>query len=610
MKSKTLNRIGFISSNAIRQVLVSVFGMIIPFMVIHYSSKEIWGEFVSILLYSLFAIQIINWGNKEYLLRKFSETPNKIKVDFSTVFVSRFPLVILFSIIGFFFFKIEFSIYISIGILGRYLIHSYDVFIVFEKKFKASVVIETGSFIVFGFAFYAFKSVFDLKSLVILYSLYQLLKGICYLVLFKNQLFFKTAKIDFNYYKVSFWFFLLSILGFLASKIDVYIIERFGNKIVTSDYQIINSLLVFIMSIAIFIYAPFTKNIYRNNELVMVKTKKTVAVFGLLIVPSCLIIVYIILRYFLKLEFPFWFYFIAFLYVYPSYIYGLEIVDLFKQHKERKVVLFLFIGVIINAVLTYSFIISGYGFFGILLGSAIAQLLILLLFMNSNYFTNYFKFQKEKIFYSKLIKTGDLCFDIGANIGAKSKLFLSTGAKVIAFEPQSECKNSLLKLQHKFKNFEFYSVAVGDKNESAELHLANHIEIATLSKKFITFYSNEEIYWNRNETVTVNSINSIIEKYGIPKFCKIDTEGYELNILSSLSYKIPIIEFEFTEGFFENTLKILDVLDSENSTFNYILNENLQFKLKKWVSSEELKSIFLTLPKNRLHGNIFVKTND
>ncbi len=52
---------------------------------------------------------------------------------------------------------------------------------------------------------------------------------------------------------------------------------------------------------------------------------------------------------------------------------------------------------------------------------------------------------KRKYFYSKLIKKNDLCFDIGANIGTKSKLFLSLGAKVIAFEPQQLCSQSLEK---------------------------------------------------------------------------------------------------------------------------------------------------------------------
>lgn len=609
MKSKSINRIGFISANALRQILISAFGLIIPFMVIHNSTKEIWGEFVSFLLYSLLVIQIINWGNKEYLLRKFSETPNKIKHNFSTIFVSRFPLVILFSIIGFIFFKIEFSIYIFIWILGRYLIHSYDVLIVFEKKFKASLIIEIGSFLVFGVTFYILKSIIDLKLLLILYSLYQLLKGVCHLILFKNCLTFKNLKIDYNYYKASFWFFLLSILGFLASKIDVYIIDSFGNLIDTSDYQIINSLLVFIMSISTFIYAPFTKNIYRNNELLIQKAKKIFSILGLIIVPICLIIVYLILLYFLKLEFSFWFYFIAFLYVYPSFIYGIEIVYLYKKNREKKVVIILFFGVLINLIVTYYLLCFDFGIQEVLLGSALVQILVLFLFLYSTRLKNIIKFKKQIKFYSKLIPSDVLCFDIGANIGVKSEILLSLGGKVIAFEPQSSCQSSLSKLKKNNPSFEFHSIAIGDENKQIELNLANHIEVATLSEEFISFYSNSKIYWNNKETVTMQTLNWAIENYGVPFYCKIDTEGYELNILSSLHYSIPIIEFEFTEGFYENSMKIIDLLTTEKTTFNFVLNEHLQFMLQDWVNSHELKNALATLPRKNLHGNIFVKTN-
>lgn len=378
MTTKNLHRIGFISSNAVRQILVSAIGVVIPFMVIQHSSKEIWGEFVSLLLYSLLVTQIINWGNKEYLLRKFSETPSKIKDNFSSILLTRLPLVFLFSLIGFLLFKIEFGLYLTLWIFGRFLIHSYEVLVVYEKKFNASLAIELVCFLAFAIVFYSLTSTLNLKQLLIIYSIYQLTKGICFLLLFRTT-FSLNTRFNFNYYKASIWFFLLSILGFLASKIDVYIIEQFDNKIVTSDYQIINGLLVFIMSISAFIYAPFTKNIYRNTDFTIQKTKKALVLLGLIIVPISLLFVHGIIRYLLNLEFTFWFYVVAFFYVFPSYVYGIEIVNLFKQHKERIVILHLCSGVLINSLLSSSFLHLNYGIIGALLGSTIAQLAIMTL---------------------------------------------------------------------------------------------------------------------------------------------------------------------------------------------------------------------------------------
>lgn len=216
---------------------------------------------------------------------------------------------------------------------------------------------------------------------------------------------------------------------------------------------------------------------------------------------------------------------------------------------------------------------------------------------------------KRKYFYSKLIKKNSLCFDIGANIGTKSKLFLSLGSRVIAFEPQFTCVSALEQIKQSYKNFEFYQIAIGAENKTDELHLANHSEVATLSNQFIEFYKSEKIYWNKKEKIIVNTLDNIIKKHGIPDYCKIDTEGYELNILSSLSYKIPLIEFEFTEGFFQDTLKIIELFKSDASRFNFILNEKPNFQLKEWISAEEFLKVYLNLPKKELHGNIFVKTN-
>ena len=215
---------------------------------------------------------------------------------------------------------------------------------------------------------------------------------------------------------------------------------------------------------------------------------------------------------------------------------------------------------------------------------------------------------QNKRFYSKLIRKGDLCFDIGANLGAKSKLFLSLGASVIAFEPQKACHPALQKLSAKYPNFKFYPFAAGEKNEEQPLYLANHIEVATLSSAFVNYFQCEELQWDKSEIVTVKTLDSLIETYGFPYFCKLDVEGFEWQVLSQLSHTIPIIEFEFTGGFIENTVKIITALNRKNTKFNYIRNENLKFKLKTWVSGEEMIDIIQSLPKNRLHGNIYVKT--
>lgn len=380
MNSKTITRISHISNNAFRQVLASAINMVVPLMVVSYTSKTLWGSMVPLLLFSLMAIQIINWGNKEFLLREFSRMPNKIKICYSQNAMTRLPLFIMAAIAGILWFGFSLGIFITLWLLGRFFIHTAEPLVIYEKRFSVSIVIEIGSFILFCLAFFLAGSDMDLWLLTAIYSLYQLVKGIALFLVFSPFFTFGGIKPDKSYFKLALPFFLLSVLGFLASKVDVYIITRFGDAQTLSDYQIINSLLVFIMSLSAFIYAPFTKNIYRNTEAVIDKTRKLLLISGIIVVPFALIAFHLLLKFYLHLQLPLLFYAIASAYVFPVFVYGIEVVDLFRIQREKTVVAYLFIGAVFNTGLSALFLYNGYGMTGALAGSAIAQAVALVLF--------------------------------------------------------------------------------------------------------------------------------------------------------------------------------------------------------------------------------------
>lgn len=384
MQNKALNRLTLISSNAFRQVLVAVFGMLVPLLVIRFSSKALWGSFVSVLLFTLLAIQVINWGNKEYLLRQFSANPSGINSLFSKNMASRFPLLLLFALLGFWLFPPAFGPWIALWLLGRYLTHATEALVQYEKAFTASIVIELCCFGFFMAVFFYLTPGISLAALLVGYSLYQLLKGFAYFGLFWRSFSLTKARFSRDTYQASFSFFLLSVLGFLASKADVYVMDHFGTQKQTAEYQIINSFLVFAMSVATFVFGPFTRMIYRNTDAVLEKSKRILAAMGLVIVPLALVLIALILHTFLNLELGLIFYISGFLYVYPSYLYGLDIVNLFRQQREIKVVAYLAIGAFCNCLMGVLLLQNGYGIMGVLSGSAFAQLVVLCLFKLSN----------------------------------------------------------------------------------------------------------------------------------------------------------------------------------------------------------------------------------
>jgi hypothetical protein len=133
------------------------------------------------------------------------------------------------------------------------------------------------------------------------------------------------------------------------------------------------------MSISAFIYNPFIKNIYRINKDVVIKTKKILLLLGALIVPVSILIIHFVLKYFLNLSFSVYFYIIAMFYVFPSFIYGIDIVTLFKQNQEKKVVIYLFFGILINSIITSILLYYNFGLTGAMIGAMFSQALILIL---------------------------------------------------------------------------------------------------------------------------------------------------------------------------------------------------------------------------------------
>ena len=82
--------------------------------------------------------------------------------------------------------------------------------------------------------------------------------------------------------------------------------------------------------------------------------------------------------------------------------------------------------------------------------------------------------KKDLTFYSKFIKKGDLVFDVGANYGEKTRVFLMLDATVIAFEPQPDCKNELKNRCGNNSNLLLLELALGSKTEKRTFYVRSH----------------------------------------------------------------------------------------------------------------------------------------
>ena len=92
--------------------------------------------------------------------------------------------------------------------------------------------------------------------------------------------------------------------------------------------------------------------------------------------------------------------------------------------------------------------------------------------------------KKERTqFYKQFIQPGDLCFDVGANIGNRTVIFLDLGAKVVAIEPQKECYQKLTK---RFGDkIDLVTKGLGEKESVEKLYVSELSAISSFSKEHV-----------------------------------------------------------------------------------------------------------------------------
>jgi FkbM family methyltransferase len=246
------------------------------------------------------------------------------------------------------------------------------------------------------------------------------------------------------------------------------------------------------------------------------------------------------------------------------------------------------------------------------------RILFLLRKLKNKIFPNkYFLEEKNRIklrikFYSQFIKENDLCFDIGANIGNRINPLLTLHAKVIAVEPQKACCD-VLKWEFG-KKITIIPYGVGAKEEYKNFYISNDSTLSSFSETWINsietgrFKNNK---WNKIEPIKIVTLDSLIDKFGIPQFIKIDVEGFELEVLKGLSCPIPILSFEYAVP--EQTENVINCIKrafeiNNNIVFNYCVGEHMDFILKEWIDIKTMEVLIKSDTFiNSGFGDIYVK---
>ena len=203
---------------------------------------------------------------------------------------------------------------------------------------------------------------------------------------------------------------------------------------------------------------------------------------------------------------------------------------------------------------------------------------------------------KQKVikFFKNYFGKKDLTIiDIGAHKGETIDLFIDNFhiSNIIAFEPNTKLYHQLKKKYHN-KKLLLFNNGVGIKYEQRELNIMQDSSSSTFNElnkdtnyykkkqKILNLFSSKNDLVRNKEKVLILNLSEVILKNNINSIdiLKIDTEGFEFNVLQGLGInefrKIKII-------YFEHHYDLMIKKGYKFSDINDLLNKNNFYKKYK-----------------------------
>lgn len=230
------------------------------------------------------------------------------------------------------------------------------------------------------------------------------------------------------------------------------------------------------------------------------------------------------------------------------------------------------------------------------------------------YYANPGHLRRMQRFYSRLLGPGDLAFDVGAHVGSRTWVWTRLGARVVAVEPVPQAMRVLRALYGRDPRVTLLQAAVGRQpGQVPMLVCEREPTVSTLATDWAERMLRERsafahTRWERSVLVPVTTLDDLIACYGRPAFCKIDVEGYDLEVLRGLSEPLPALSFEYVPPALDLALACLERLAQlGRHEFNWSWGESMQLRWPAWVDAATLTAYLRSYPRQGNPGDVYAR---